>query len=447
MDWKTFKDRVFSISKKKGFEEAELYYARGSEFQLSSLKGEIDSYNDATSSGVYFRGLKTGKIGAAFTEILDEEAADMLVDEAYENLLIASGKDIYFLHDGSGQYSEFNGFSGAFATQPVEDKIEKVITLERAALGYDKRIIMVPSCRLADSQSEVTIVNTLGLERHYRADGGYAVIVSLAGEGNSKKTGFTFAVARKPDDIDVLTLGREASKRAVEQLGAGKVKSGKYRVLLRNDVFGQFFGTFTSMYSAEYVHKGLSILAGKEGTKIASEHLSVYDDPFLPSSPGSRPFDDEGVPTKVKGLVENGVLKTFLYDLKTAAKDGRESTGNAIKPNYRSKPSISTINTVIKPGKKDFQELLKELGDGIVVTDLTGLHSGANPVSGEFSLGASGFLVKNGEIVNPIEQFTVSSSILKVYNSIEAVGSDSMPSIFKVMSPSVVISEVDVASE
>jgi len=148
-----------------------------------------------------------------------------------------------------------------------------------------------------------------------------------------------------------------------------------------------------------------------------------------------------------KTLVENGVLKTFLYDLKTAAKAGTKSTGNAIKSSYRAKPSISMINTVVQPGEKSFNTLVSELDEGIVVTELTGLHSGANPISGEFSLGASGFYVKNGSIVNPVEQFTISSSILKVYNSIVAIGSDAMPSIFRVSSPSVVVSEMDVASE
>ncbi len=447
MEWKKFKDTVFALAKKKGFDEAEIYYSSGSEFQLSSLRGEIDSYNDATSIGVYFRGLKSGKIGAAFAEELTDETASMIVDEAFENYSIASGKDVYFLHDGSGEYPLFEGFSGAFSAQPVEEKIERVIALERSALEYDKRIIMAPTCRLGDSRSEVFIVNTLGLDRHYSSDGGVAVVVALAGEGNSKKTGFTFTIAREPGDIDVSALGKEASKRAIDQLGAGRVKSGKYRVLFRNDMFGQLFATFTSMYSAENVQKGLSIIADKEGTKIASELLTVYDDPLLPISPNSRPFDDEGVPTVKKTLVEKGLLKTFLYDLKTAAKAGTKSTGNAIKSSYRSKPSISMINTVVKPGEKSFNTLVGELDEGIVVTELTGLHSGANPISGEFSLGASGFYVKNGSIVNPVEQFTISSSILKVYNSIVAVGSDAMPSIFRVSSPSVMVSEIDVASE
>ena len=447
MEWKKFKDTVFALAKKKGFDEAEIYYSSGSEFQLSSLRGEIDSYNDATSIGVYFRGLKSGKIGAAFAEELTDETASMLVEEAFENYSIASGNDVYFLHDGSGEYPLFEGFSGAFSAQPVEEKIERVIALERSALEYDKRIIMAPTCRLGDSRSEVFIVNTLGLDRHYSSDGGVAVVVALAGEGNSKKTGFTFTIAREPGDIDVSALGKEASKRAIDQLGAGRVKSGKYRVLFRNDMFGQLFATFTSMYSAENVQKGLSIIAGKEGTKIASELLTVYDDPLLPISPNSRPFDDEGVPTVKKTLVENGVLKTFLYDLKTAAKAGTKSTGNAIKSSYRAKPSISMINTVVQPGEKSFNTLVSELDEGIVVTELTGLHSGANPISGEFSLGASGFYVKNGSIVNPVEQFTISSSILKVYNSIVAVGSDAMPSIFRVSSPSVMVSEIDVASE
>ena len=209
-----FKDTVFALAKKKGFDEAEIYYSSGSEFQLSSLRGEIDSYNDATSIGVYFRGLKSGKIGAAFAEELTDETASMLVDEAFENYSIASGRTCTFT-TGRG-VPMFEGFSGAFSAQPVEEKIERVIALERSALEYDKRIIMAPTCRLGDSRSEVFIVNTLGLDRHYSSDGGVAVVVALAGEGNSKKTGFTFTIAREPGDIDVSALGKEAS-RAIDQ--------------------------------------------------------------------------------------------------------------------------------------------------------------------------------------------------------------------------------------
>ncbi|HDP78446.1 MAG TPA: TldD/PmbA family protein [Mesotoga infera] len=447
MDFKTFVDKAFEMSRRKGFDEAQIYYARGGEFQLSSLNGEIDSYKDASSTEIYFSGLKNGKIGTAFSEVLNEESAELLVGEAFENHSVASGEDVYSFYDGSGKYPEFDGYSGAFQKKSVEEKMDTVISLERTALDYDKRILMVPTCRTADTWSEVFIVNTLGLNKHYKSDGGFAVVVSLAGDEKSKKTGFSISLVRTPDDLDVQRMGNESSRRAVEQLGAGNVKSGKYRVVFRNDVFGQLFGTFTSMYSADNVQRGLSVLKGKEGTVIGSSKLTVYDDPFLPESPYSKPFDDEGVPTYRKAMVENGKLKTFLYDLRTAAKEGKKSTGNSVRGTYRSKPSIVPVNIVIQRGEKSFDELLETMGEGILVTELTGLHSGTNQVSGEFSLGASGFYVKGGKISNPIEQFTISSNILKVYNGIAEIGSDPLSSIYRVSSPSVLIDEIDVASE
>jgi len=447
MDFNTFADKAFKISREKGFDEAEIYYSKGGEFQLSSLNGEIDSYTDASSIEVYFRGLKNGKIGTAFSEILSEEAATLLVEEAFENCSIASGEDVYIFHDGTGEYRDFEGYSGAFQKKTVKEKIDTVVSLEKLALEYDKRIVMVPTCRTADTWSEVTIINTLGLNRRYKSDGGFAVVVSLAGDEKSKKTGFSFSLVRTPEELDVKGVAEEASKRAIDQLGARNVKSGKYRVVFRNDVFGQLFGTFTSMYSADNVQRGLSVLKGKMGTVIGSSKLTVYDDPFLPESPYSKPFDDEGVPTRKKALVEKGELKTFLYDLRTAAKDGTKSTGNSVRGTYRSKPSIAPVNTVVRSGDLSFDALLESMGEGILVTDLTGLHSGTNQVSGEFSLGASGFFVKDGKISNPIEQFTISSNILKVYSGILEVGSDSVSSIYRVSSPSVLIDEIDVASE
>ncbi len=447
MDIKTFADKAFEISRKRGFEESEIYYSSGGEFQLSSLNGEIDSYKDASSTEVYFRGLKSGKIGAAFSEVLSEEAAELLVDEAFQNYSVASGEDVYVFHDGSGDYAQFDGYSGDFQKKSVKEKIDTVIALEKSALDYDKRIVMIPTCRTADSWSELVIVNTLGLNKTYKSDYGFAVVVSLAEDEKSKKTGFSFSLVRRPEELDVERIGHEASRRAVEQLGAGKVKSGRYRVIFRNDVFGQLFGTFMSMYSADNVQRGLSVLKGKEGTAIGSSRLTVYDDPLLPESPYSKPFDDEGFPTSKKAIVENGKLMTFLYDLRTAKKDGKKSTGNSVRGTHRAKPSIAPVNTVIERGEKSFDELLETMGEGIFVTDLTGLHSGTNQVSGEFSLGASGFYVRNGKISNPIEQFTISSNILKVYNGIAEVGCDPISSIYRVTSPSVLVDEIDVASE
>ena len=447
MDVMTFADKAFKISREKGFEEAEIYYSSGGEFQLSSLNGEIESYKDASSTEVYFRGLMNGKIGAAFSEVLSEEAAELLVDEAFQNHSVASGEDIYVFHDGSGDYTSFDGYSGAFQKKAVKEKIDTVTKLEKAALDFDKRIVMIPTCITADSWSEVVIVNTLGLNKRYKSDYGFAVVVSLAEDEKSKKTGFSFSLVRRPEELDVERIGHEASRRAVEQLGAGKVKSGRYRVIFRNDVFGQLFGTFMSMYSADNVQRGLSILKGKEGTAIGSSRLTVYDDPLLPESPYSKPFDDEGFPTSKKAIVENGKLMTFLYDLRTAKKDGKKSTGNSVRGTHRAKPSIAPVNTVIERGEKSFDELLETMGEGIFVTDLTGLHSGTNQVSGEFSLGASGFYVRNGKISNPIEQFTISSNILKVYNGIAEVGCDPISSIYRVTSPSVLVDEIDVASE
>ncbi|WP_240739410.1 metallopeptidase TldD-related protein [Marinitoga lauensis] len=193
------------------------------------------------------------------------------------------------------------------------------------------------------------------------------------------------------------------------------------------------------MISAENAQKNMSPLKGKIREKIASDILKIKDVPFYEGSLSNAAFDSEGVPTKEKNIIGNGEFKTFLYNLKTAKKEGKKSTGNA------SGGGIAPINLLVEPGEKSFDDLLKELDNGIIITSLEGLHSGANPVSGEFSLGAQGLKVENGKIVGGVEQITVSGNFLDILKKVEAVGNDMWISFGGTISPSVIISEIDIA--
>jgi PmbA protein len=268
---------------------------------------------------------------------------------------------------------------------------------------------------------------------------GAAFVYLVASDGKKPKRGFRAMYGSQPSDINVERIALEASVEAISQLGAQSIRSGKYKVLLRRDVFAQLFFAFSSIFSAEAVQKGLSPLRGKLHQKIAVESLNLIEDPFFEKLPIKRSFDNEGVPTTRKSFIDHGVLTTLFHSIKSARKDNVKPTGNVF--NQRCVP----LNVVLPKGSLDYESLIESVDEGLLVIAFDGLHSGVRPVSGEFSLGANGYRIAGGKIAEPVEQFTVSGNFLDVLNKIELIGSDCEIVSANWFGPSVVVSELDVA--
>ncbi|AEX85446.1 putative Zn-dependent protease-like protein [Marinitoga piezophila KA3] len=435
MTFNEFKDKAFKLAKEKGF-EAQISYNGTYEFSLRLGNGELDEYKDANSNSISLTVLKDGKIGTASTTIFD--TPEKLVEEAITNYEIIDSEEENLFYDGSGKYPEFESYYGEFEKLSVKEKLDRLYKMSETA-GKDERIVMVPMAMFAHQTSEIIIANTLGLEKSYKGDGGYAY-ASVVAKDESPRSGFWFGIAPKPEKLDLEAIGKRAAEEAIAKIGSKSVKSGKYRVIIRSDEFTSLLATMLiPMISAENAQKNMSPLKEKLGEKIGSDIVNIKDIPYYEGSLNNAPFDSEGVPTQEKTILENGVFKTFLYNLKTAKKEGKESTGNALGR------GIAPVNMYFEPGKKNFDELVETLGDGIIITSLEGLHSGANPISGEFSLGAQGLKVENGKIVSGVEQITISGNFLDVLSKIEEAGNDMWISFSSTIAPSVIISEIDIA--
>ena len=435
MTYNEFKDKLFALAKQKGF-DAQVELIESSEFSLRYANDDIDQYTDASKFSVAVKILKNGKIGRVRIEKYDEP--EKIFEEAYENWKVTDSEDEEFFYDGSGEYLNMQLYDGTFDKTSVTKKIEFVKKMYESA-KKDERIVMVPYAMYENVTIEKKLANTLGLDVSTKSDGGYAFAMAVS-KDETTHSGFWVEVAKKFEDLDPEGIGKIARENAISLLNARSVKSGKYKVLFKNTAFEDLLGLLVSMISAENVQKNMSPLKGKVNEKIGSSILNIKDVPYYPGSISSRPFDDEGVPTTETPIFENGVLKSYLYDLKTAKKDGTRSTGNSVGG------AIRPINLVVEKGELSFDELVKKMDDGLVIVGVDGMHSGANPISGNFSLGARGFRVKDGKIEHAVEQITVSGNFLKVLENVEAVGSDIK--IFQgIVTPSVLISEIDVAGE
>lgn len=452
MERNEFINRLFDRAREraKGAPDfaCEACYSQSESFEVQVKDGEIYQYNVSDGGGLGFRALVNGRMGYASTQILDEDAVDLLVDGALENAAIVESEDRQFLFPGSDRYPELDLYDARLDALSAAEKIDMAKRLEKLTLERDARITQAEDCAVFYERSETGIVNTLGLDVSEKSNllGGYTVAV--ARDGDRVNTGFKLFFAMKPEDIDLEKTARAAADEALAGLDAAQVASDGYRVLLRNDVAATLLATFSGVFSAENAQRGLSRLKDREGESVAAACLTLMDDPHRPDSAASVPFDGEGVATFPKAVIEGGVLKTLLHNLKTAHKQGVETTANASRPGYAASVGVAPSNFCIVPGGADFDAMLERLGDGLLITELQGMHAGANPITGDFSLAAKGFEVRGGKLAGAVNQITVAGNFYELLKDVEAVGSDfefQAPGASCFGSPSLLVKRLSVA--
>ena len=442
MDIKHFTQKLFSRAKELGAEQAQATYSSSENFETNVFKGEVLEYSVSDDATLTLRVLIEGRIGSCSTEVFDDEAVDFVASSAVANARLIASDDVELMYDGSGSYSSVDSKSPVIDDYTEADKIAMAKYLERKALESDERIEQVEGSAVFSSKNTRSIENTLGLSVSHSSSsiGGY--IAPVAKDGDEASSGIDIFILDGSGYKKCDEAVSNACKQALDYLKAGSVASGSYKCILRNDAAQSLLGCFAGIFSAENAQKGLSLLAGKENTVIASDKVTIIDDPLMEGKHSSCPFDSEGVPTYTKEIISSGTLNTLLHNLKTALKQGMKTTGNAAGK------GVSAFNLFFKPGEKTLDELCEEMGDGIMICEMQGMHAGANAISGDFSLSAKGYLVENGKVTKPVRQITVASNFYTVLKSIITVGSDLE---FRrgggVGAPSLYIGEISVAGK
>ena len=443
MNFEDFKNACFAAAKQMGCDEAEVYATSNSGFSVNVLEGEIIKYSVENKNGLNLRVMFEGKNGYAYTEVYDD--AESLVAHAVDNARVIENDDVHPMQ-GACSYPEIEKKPNPVVDMTEEEKINIALNLERDTKAFDDRVNRMEDCMVDSGVSEVHIHNTRGLRADSVDRYSYIVVAPILRQGDDEHASYAFKFG--PNITDYNSVIKESVDNALMEFNAKTVDSGEYRVLLRNDAATDLLESFCEMFFAERVHKGLSLLAGKLNKQIASENVSVVDDPFEEDNP--RAFDGEGVPSVKTDVIENGVLKSYLYNLKSALKDNVPSTSNAGRAGAASPVGTMPSNFYIKKGEKDFKELVTELNSGLVITSLSGLHAGIDPVSGDFSLIAKGLLVDCGSIIRSVDQITVAGNFLTMMQRIIAVGSDlkfGIPGFGRFGSPSLLIEKLMISGK
>ncbi len=446
MEINEFMNRLLAESETEDFSESEIYLNRSKNFEIRLYKGEVDYYEENEEYGIAFRGEHNDKMGYSYTEKIDESIIKSVLDNAKNNAFVME-EEKEEIFGGSNNYKTLRPLTGIY-DHDSQLKINLLKSIEEKIYKFDDRIRNINYCIYADEKTGEQIINSKNLDLNYVNDIGYIYISVVAEEKGEVHTATNYKLFRNIDEVDPDNFAQKIVEDAVNQFGAKPIESDKYPIILRNEVVIDILSTFGSTLSAENVQKGLSLFKGKLKEKVASSKVTVVDDPFYEKGYRRVPFDSEGAAAQYKEVIKEGKLTTFLHNLKTAKKAEVETTGNAYRASHKSKISISPTNMYLKKGDNTFENLLTELNEGLIIEDVQGLHSGANQVSGEFSLSARGFYVVNGEIKRPVEQITISGNFLQLLKDIKLLGNDfkmGLPSSGHIGSPSVLIEGLDVS--
>ncbi len=448
MDYKDLLNKLIEKGQEK-MDEVEAFLVKNKQLDIEIYKGEIDKYSLAESGGLSFRGSSQGKMGYSYTERLEESALDSLVYEALENSKYIEGSDDEIIFSGSESYEEINHYDDSLNQVPTQDKLNFLINLEKEAYSLDERVFAVNACAYQEFEGERYLVNSKGLDLHDKSNGGAAYISVVVKDNEDTKTGISYRIFYDFSSLDYKEIAKEAVDRATSMLGASNIKSGNYPIIIENTTFANLLSAFTPIFSSDNVQKGLSLLKGKLGEEIASPLLTIVDDPFLKGGFASRNFDDEGTASTFKTMVDNGKLVSFAYNWKTANREGVASTGHASR-SYKGPISIAPTNLYVVNGDLDLDEMMVLADKGLLINNLEGLHSGLNPVSGDFSLSASGYEIKDGKKARPVNQITIAGNLYEVFKNIVAVGNDlkfDLPSNGYIGSPSILVKSLAVSGE
>ncbi len=412
-------------------EGVEAYVARGHDTDVRAFAGEIEQLASASSAGIGVRVVLDGaggegnRVGFAWAGSLEPGVVDAVLDDARDNATYATPDPHVALAAPDGVApAELDLWDPSFSSVSTDEKVRMALELERAARAADPRVRQVDSADYGDASVEVALASTTGISAATRRTSAYVSVSVIAGDGNESQTGSGFSVGRSATSLDLARAGEDAVERAVRLLGAGKVRSGRFTVVFDPRVVSTLLSVVSSALSGEAVVKGRSFFAGRLGEEVAGSRVTLVDDPTDPRAFGAAAFDGEGLACRRNVLIEGGVLKKFVYDSVSARRAGTASTGSAVRGGYAGTPGAGCRALALSPGHHDQAGILAAVGEGLFVQSITGVHSGVNPVSGDFSVGAEGLMIRTGELAEPVREVTVASTLQRMLRSVLHIGSD-----------------------
>jgi PmbA protein len=405
-------------------EQVEAVVVHSRDTEIRAYDGEIEQLSSAEAQGVGIRVVRDQRVGFAYAGSLDDDVLGETLAEARDNAGFGTRDEFVGLAEPDGvALADLNLFDDELATFATDRKVELALALERAARAADPRISGVESADYVDSIAEGAVVTSTGIRAAARETAAYIMASVLATEGEETQTGFGFSIGRGASALDIDKAAADAAVRATRMLGATKPESRRLTVVLSPWVTAQLVGIIGGTLSGDAVLKGRSPFADRVGDEIGNSMLTLVDDPTNPEAFTATQTDGEGLATRRNALIENGRLTGFLHNAYTARRLNTRSTGSAVR-GFKSTPGAGARAVALQPGTTSHDDLIAGIDDGVLIETVSGLHSGVNPVSGDFSTGAQGLRITNGTVGAPLREFTIASTLQKILHDVVAIGSD-----------------------
>ncbi|MGH9100280.1 MAG: TldD/PmbA family protein [Acidimicrobiales bacterium] len=419
------------VNRARAGEGVEAYVARGHDTEVRAYSREIEQLASASWAGIGIRvvlGDRDGggsRVGFAWAGSLEPGVVRTVLDDARDNALFATPDPHVALAEPDGvAAAELDLWAAGFSSASTDDKVMMALELERMVRDADPRVRQVDSAEYGDASMEVALASTTGIRAASRRTAAPVSVSAIAGEGGESQTGRGFSVGREPAALDLERAGEDAVRRAVRLLGAGKARSGRCIAVFDPRVVSTLLSVLSSALSGEAVTKGRSFFAGRMGEEVASETVVLVDDPTDPRAYGAANFDGEGLACRRNVLVEGGVLRGFLYDSVSARRAGTVPTGSAVRRGFAGTPGAGCRALALSPGELDQPAIVSAVTEGVYVQSVTGVHSGVNPVSGDFSVGAEGLMIRTGALSEPVREVTIASTLQRMLLCVLHVGND-----------------------
>lgn len=428
-----------------GISEVELYASTSESNNYNVEGGKLDTLNKKTLFSLSIRGIYNDKMCYVSTESLEKEDIELVLHSLIENAKCLTTPEKEFIFAGGAKYKEVKELTSNYKEVPTSKKIEMLKKLEKDLKATDKKIAKVSDCSYSEASQKIEIINSKGVNLSRKGSYISAVAGVLAADGDQTTVGYSGDVNSNFEDLELDRIVKEASENAVSTLGAGSVESGTYPIVLKRDVSSQILQAFSGIFSAETVIRKMSIIADKIGTKVFGDNITLIDDPFSETALMQIPFDDEAVPCETKKIVENGIFNGFFHTQKTANALGAKLTGNGFRSGGTITPQPT--NFYLQPGDKSLDDMFASIDKGIYVTDVQGLHAGLNPISGDFNVQASGYLIENGKKSKPVTLFVISGNFFEMLNNVEMIGNDLEKRFTNVACPALKIKSLQVSGK
>ncbi len=424
MNYRLLSENIVKKALKSGADEAEVYLVADRDFELDVRNGDVETIKQATSKGLGLTVFKDKKLGFSYTSDFSDESIAEFIKKTVQLSLVADPKPWNGLPDfKKGKLQDLDLYDSSISEISNEKKIEMAKEAEKIALAYDNRITKSQGGYFGDSERETVIVNSKGISYSSKRTGVYLGVAVVAGEGDDMQSGGWGCSKRHFKDLDTIEeVAKKAGQRAVEKLGAKPVETQQVPVVIDRYAAPAFWYGILFAMNGDSVYKKTTFLTEYLDKPVASELITLVDDPTIPRHYSSVPFDGEGNLTRKNVLIDKGVLKMFIYDTITARKAGVKVNTIARRYGYRSPASAGFLNIIVQNGILPREKIISEIKNGYYVTGLRGI--GTDIPTGNYSCGSSGFWIKDGKTSFPVDGMTLGGNALDMLKNIEVVAND-----------------------